>query len=79
MPYFEIIWDGENEEHIAQHGVTPDEFEEVVMNPLKSGRDTRHGADRHYAIGETAGGKRLRCVYEDIDGITIYPITAYEV
>lgn len=79
MPYFEFAWDGENEEHLAQHGVTPEEFEEVVMDPDVSGRDKRHGPDRRYAIGETSNGKRLRCIYVGVDGITIYPITAYEV
>ena len=49
------------------------------MAPDKSGRDRRHGVDRYYAIGETSNGKRLRCVYEDVDGVTVYPITAYEV
>ena len=31
------------------------------------------------AFGETASGKYLACVYEFIDDVTVYPITAYEV
>jgi hypothetical protein len=36
MPYFEIIWDeepGGNVEHIAEHGITMDDGEEVLFNP----------------------------------------------
>ena len=29
MPFWYFIWDGENDEHVAEHGVTPEEFEEV--------------------------------------------------
>jgi len=31
MPWFLIIWTPEIEGHLAEHGVTPDEFEQVVM------------------------------------------------
>jgi hypothetical protein len=40
MPYFEFIWDeepGGNVEHIAEHGLSIDDVEEVVFNP--TGRD----------------------------------------
>lgn len=37
MPYYEIIWNEEpdgNVEHIAEHGVTPEDVEEVLFNPV---------------------------------------------
>lgn len=33
MPFYFFVWTGENEEHLADHGVTPKEFEEVVVQP----------------------------------------------
>ncbi len=33
MPYYEFQWDDETIEHLDQHGVSPEEFEEVVSNP----------------------------------------------
>jgi hypothetical protein len=37
MAYFEIIWDeepGGNVEHVAEHGLTPEDVEEVIFNPV---------------------------------------------
>ena len=31
------------------------------------------------AFGYTASGKYLACVYEFLDDVTVYPVTAYEV
>lgn len=33
MPYYFFVWDGENERHLAEHGVTIEEFAEVVCDP----------------------------------------------
>lgn len=33
MPYYFFVWDVDNERHIEAHGVTMDEFEEVVCHP----------------------------------------------
>jgi uncharacterized DUF497 family protein len=41
MPYYFFIWDEDNERHIREHGVTMDEFEEVVC-------DGRHGREPRY-------------------------------
>ncbi len=76
MPVYSFIWNGPIEEHLAEHGVTPDEFEEVVRNPDEMGQS--RSSDRPIAFGETSTGKYLACVYEFLDGATILPITAYE-
>ena len=37
MPYFDLfLWDEQNEDHLAQHGVTREEFEFVVLNAKKA-------------------------------------------
>jgi hypothetical protein len=33
MPFHFFLWTVESIEHIAEHGVSQEEFEEVVMNP----------------------------------------------
>ena len=76
MPFYLYQWTGENEAHLAEHGVTPDEFEEVVGNPdwVQLSRTT----GRPIAFGETSSGKYLACIYELIDEFVVLPITAYE-
>ena len=50
MPlYIELAWDERAEDHIARHGVTPEEVEEATENYLEF---RRHG-NRYIAIGQT--------------------------
>ena len=76
MPFYFFVWTGENEEHLAGHGVTPDEFEEVVSQPDFVGANRSTG--RPIAFGRTAAGRYLACIYELIDESTVLPVTAYE-
>ena len=76
MPYFEFFWTDDTVQYIAEHGVTPDDFEEVVCDP--EARTTSDSSGRPLAMGRTTTGKYLICVYEMLDEITVYPITAYE-
>jgi len=53
-------WDAANTAHIARHGVTPHEAEQVLSGavlPLQS--EERGGELRHTEAGETAGGRLL--------------------
>jgi uncharacterized DUF497 family protein len=77
VPFYSFIWNDEIEEHIAQHGVTLDEFEEVVCDPDEVDRSL--SSSRPIAFGETSNGKYLACVYELLDDATVLPVTAYEV
>jgi hypothetical protein len=80
MPHLEVIWtdgaDG-NVAHLAEHGVLPEEAEEVLREPVAT--DVSRSSGRPIAFGITAGGRSLAVVYERLDRITVYPITAYEV
>lgn len=76
MPYVEFLWMDENVDHIAEHDVTTDEFEYVVRHP--DSRDVSHSSGLPCCWGTTPEGRFLFCVYEKIDDITIYPVTAYE-
>ena len=78
MPYYHIQWTPEAEDYIAQHGITAQEFEEVVFAPEEELISEASG--RTAARGWTSTGKFLFCVFEvDSDGVTLIPVTAYEI
>jgi hypothetical protein len=64
-------------DHLAEHGVTPEEFEEIVNHPDLRG--TSRSTGRPCCWGESPDGRFLICVYEKLDDLTILPVTAYEV
>ena len=76
MPYYEFFWLDETIEHLAEHGVVPEEFEEVVSNPEEIGES--RSSNRPCCWGDTANGRYLFCVFEKLDEMTILPITAYD-
>jgi uncharacterized DUF497 family protein len=77
-----IIWDLESDPHgnvfhCAEHGISIEEIEEVLTNPADS--DISHSSGFPVVFGETSAGRHIVVVYELIDAMTVYPITAYEV
>ena len=76
--YFEFIWTDEILEHLAEHDIAPEDFEDVVENP--EGRDISASSGSPAVFGETADGRFIFCAYDLLeDGITVIPRTAYEV
>lgn len=75
MPWFDVFWYDENIRHLAENGVSPEEFEEVVMASRFVEMSDR-GADM--VRGQTATGRWLICIFERIDDVSILPITAFE-
>ena len=78
-----VIWDdepGANVEHVKQHGLTPDEVDEVLLDDAIP---TAHSAssDRPCKFGYTSTGKYIIVVFQEIpaDPKVIVPVTAYEV
>ena len=62
LPTFD--WDDANRAHIARHGVTAGEAEQVVLGaslPLVT--EERGGEDRHTELGETTEGRLLLVVW----------------
>ena len=77
MPYVDIIWNeepGGNAEHIAEHDLSPEDVEEAVFNPID--RDFSRSSGLPILFGFTPDGRYILVVYERIDDITIYPVTA---
>ena len=72
-----FIWDAENIGHIARHGVSPREAEEVVtaddtlIVPARGRRFSAYGA--------TATGRSVRVIYDPIDQESLRVITAYPI
>jgi hypothetical protein len=53
-------WDRGNTEHIAEHGITPAEAEQVVLNdPIDLRFEVRGGEERIAQVGETDSGRIL--------------------
>jgi uncharacterized DUF497 family protein len=80
----EVIWDLDddpdgNVRHIAEHGVSIDEVEDVLSDPDNSTVVSKT-SDRSVTFGETSSGRYLAVVWETAqeDPLSIYPITAYD-
>lgn len=78
MDYLNFDWDDANIGHIAEHDVTPEESEEVVLgDPLDAGFEVVDDEDRWSFIGETAEGRILRVVIT-LRGERVRVVTAFE-
>ena len=77
MPYYELLWTDEIIDHIAEHGVSQDDFEDVFRNPVSWGYSRSSGLPAVW--GYTSDGRYLMAIYEELDSVTILPVTAYEV
>lgn len=80
--FFQVLWDDDdnpdgNVQHIAEHGLTVEDVEHVLENPVREAISASTG--RPCSLGYTPGGDFIIVVYEQIDAETIYPVTAYEV
>ncbi len=75
MAYYEFHWDDETIEHIAEHGVSVDEFERVVMHPESLGESRSTGHPMAIGVGDE--GRTLVCIYELVDDFKVYPITPF--
>lgn len=65
MAYYFFNWHPARELHIAEHGVTRAEFEEVVMDPDHI--DVSESSGKLIAFGPTSTGKYLACVYDEFE------------
>ena len=74
----EFEWDASNRRHIAEHGVTPQETEELIRNgPIDLERQNRNGEERTLQIGATKAG-RILVVVSAFSGSKIRVITAWD-
>jgi len=74
----EFDWNAANVEHIARHGITPQEAEEAVrIEPLDADVQRHNGEARVLCFGRTKSGRLLTVLYTERLG-RIRVVTAYE-
>jgi len=79
MTIHELIWPTDRLEHIARHGVTPEEFEEVCFGKSFVRRTKSEGKNPvYYILGQSNSGRYLFCVVIRFPGGKGYPVTARE-
>ena len=72
-PIRRLVWDDWNTAHIARHGVSPAEVEEVCENdPMISATYK----ERIRAVGLTRAGEMLTAILAPQGGGVYYPVTA---
>jgi hypothetical protein len=77
MAHLDFIWTDDAIEHIAEHGISQADFEHVVCRPESKGLSRATGLP--VAWGHTKDRRYIMAVYEQIDRMTVLPVTAYEV
>jgi uncharacterized protein len=77
MRIHEFVWTQERVDHIARHGVTPDEFEEVCFGRPWVRRAKSRGANPvYYVLGQTIAGRYQFCVVIPFPDGRGFPVTA---
>jgi uncharacterized DUF497 family protein len=82
MNFLRILWydpdDPEgNIQHIAEHGLSIEDVEDVLENPASEGSSNATG--RPCVWGYTLEGLYIIVIYDQIDDDTIRVVTAYQV
>ena len=82
MRFFQFNWDDPddsngNVQHVAEHGLTIDEVEHVLLHPAAEG--TSQSSGRPCIFGFTPSGEYIIVIYEEPHDGVAYPVTAYEV
>ena len=79
-----VAWDDDddprgNVRHIAEHDLTPEEVESVLLDPTAE-VDESSSSGRPIVMGETDTGRYIVVIFEVEceDPLVIYPVTAYE-
>lgn len=73
----QLLWPESRVDHIARHGVNPDEFEEVCFGRSLVLKAKSEGDNPVYhVLGETLGGRHLLCIVISFPDGMGYPVTA---
>ena len=85
MPYYDVLWNHEDKDgnvaHIAEHGLTPEDVNAVLMAPDETGVSRSSG--RPIAFGYTPDGRYICVVYEEVvpytdnDFAALFPTWGY--
>lgn len=82
----EFEWDGHNIGHLADHGVTPAEFEAVILDPRTIYTEfavSENGEERFRVSGLAHNGRMISAVYTirqgKIRAVTAFPAIKKEI
>ncbi|MFL6180634.1 MAG: BrnT family toxin [Actinomycetes bacterium] len=73
--YDDIEWDDANIEHLARHGITPDEVEDLLEGRTVRLRMATDAPDRFPVLGRTSSGRYLLIIYQEKPYGVIRPFT----
>ena len=77
MTIHEFVWPEDRIDHIAHHGITPEEVEEASFGKALVQRARSEGENPvYYVLGQTAAGAYLFCVVIHFPDGRGYPVTA---
>jgi len=77
MRVHEFVWPQDRIDHVARHGVTPEEVEEVCFGrPFVQRARSQGESPVYYVLGPTATGRYLFCVVIRLSDGKGYPVTA---
>jgi len=77
MAFYLFLWTDEIVTHLEEHGVSQEEFEHVVCNPVSKGYSRSSGLPAVW--GYTSDGRYILAVFEELEDGSILPVTAFEV
>ncbi len=78
MSWDSIIWDyepGGNVDKVHQHGLTQDDVENALIDPIGFGISRSSG--REMIWGYALDGRLIAVPYDEIDEFTVKPVTAW--
>jgi uncharacterized DUF497 family protein len=78
MGAVEIEWDEDNIEHLAAHGISPEEVEDLLEGPVIQRRGGTDAPDRLRLFGRTPAGRYLAIVIQEKGLGVIRPFTGWE-
>lgn len=77
MKVRQIVWPEDRVDHIARHGISPEEFEEACFgNPLVYRGKSEGPNPVYYVLGVTNAGRYLFCVLIRFPDGKGFPVTA---
>jgi hypothetical protein len=82
MGFITIIWDPDddlagNVQHIAEHDLSKEEVEEVLIDPERRGMSRSSGLP--IVFGTTSTGRFIAVIFQKIDPNTAKPVTAFDI
>jgi hypothetical protein len=77
MPHFAFVWTDKNIRHLADNALDPEDAETAMADP--ESRFVSDSSGRRAVRGYACDGRYIAVIFEQIDELTVYVVTAYEI